>query len=1620
VTLVPLSLSTSPSIMPLSLVGRSALAYFLLAVVSCCVFTCDCPAIVITVGQPVTGLCEPRLGYCGYIAPYLHDRSYQCYVTECSFVLECGGGATADTCGCCLEFAGAVNGSCGGLFFITTVVSQTRCDVSCLNRSTHVTPTCDCVNNSTSLPTSPPSKTCVNVSVACNSDATLWTLNLTTCTADRAQSNLSCLSRRLADNNMTPCSSNTTATSSGTDVLCANNSTCLCNDGAACVGNITPQANPPCTTSDNTTVVNCTTTTTTSVDACDSSPCLNDGTHRSFPGGYNYTCDGQFTGDYRSVRLRCFYNPCRNNGTCTESLPDGYNCTGVSDFTGVNCSTPPDPCSSGPRFNDGTCVSTASDGFSCLCAVGWTGNNRSLNSSECASGLWLNGGQCSDIQGGFNCACSPGFTGVTCSSVVVGVTLTCQSQPCVNGGTCQDTTDGYTRNCLTGYYSVNCTQCNSSNVCNGQESSSTLAPIYLQESTTSSYQPPVALIVGLTVGLFFLVVLIAPVIFVTMHRKRHAFGPLGGGRSTHGHRGVDHMPLPVLHLIEVLLFSCLFLYLLLSVLILVCHPAENLPLEPPQPYRSFFHRYQPVPCSSVISTLDKLSHYFFCNCSCTRSILSTGFLRHLTTTPSSHAHRYRHALFLFTLLVTFAGDINLNPGPPHPIHNTPSSLSFSHLNTRSVTSITSDINKPTVLQDFITSNNIDIMTISETWLTIDTLPSVLNSLTPPGYSFAHIPRKLKIGGGVAILHRSTFKTIPIPIPTFSSFEAMATRLSLPSSSLLIITVYRPPSSSKTDFLTDFATLLEHAVSQPSEIIITGDFNFQLNYTTSHSDANLITLLDTFNLTQHITFPTHSAGHTLDLLITRESSNLVSSVTFADPGLSDHLAIISTLSIRINKRPASVTKTTRCFRKIDIASFKADILSSSITSPSLPGAEAYLDHFNSTLTSILDKHAPLKTFTCSNRTNKPYFSQTIRLEKAKRAKLETRYRRTRSPIDQQNYKTQAHYVAKLITSARRSYFKSLIANSAKNPKELWATLDLLLSRSSPKTLPHSLSPSMLASDFVKFFGDKITQLTSAFPTPSTPFIEPTPTLPPPLLANFTLASPDEVRSTILSSSDASCTLDVIPTFLLKSCLDTLLDPITSLVNLSLTEGIFPTAFKHAIVTPKLKKPSLPKDDLASYRPISNLNFISKVLERVIHNRLNSHLITFPSLSPFQSAYRKYHSTETALLKISNDLLTACNQQKVSALVLLDLSAAFDTIDHQILLSRLSTTFGVSGTSLNLLTSYLSNRSQSVSIEHILSPSHPLTTGVPQGSVLGPLLFCLYTTPLATLFQNSPVASHFFADDSQCYTSFTSVDAPRALAQLSSTLDLAFQWFISNRLSINPSKTEYLLVGTPQQLLKIHSPSLNFQGNSLAPSDHVRNLGVIFDSNLSFKNHISSICQSCFYHIRQLRQVRPSLDTNSAIILANALVSTKLDYCNSLLNSLPMTSLNRLQHVQNALARAVEPSVKFRQHITPTLLKLHWLRIEKRITYKIASLTFKTLRYSQPTYLNSLLHSHTPTRSLRSSHLNLLVIPSIKSSIGRRSFSFAAPTIWNSLPHVLRSPSISPNQFFSQLKTHLFDL
>ena len=249
-------------------------------------------------------------------------------------------------------------------------------------------------------------------------------------------------------------------------------------------------------------------------------------------------------------------------------------------------------------------------------------------------------------------------------------------------------------------------------------------------------------------------------------------------------------------------------------------------------------------------------------------------------------------------------------------------------------------------------------------------------------------------------------------------------------------------------------------------------------------------------------------------------------------------------------------------------------------------------------------------------------------------------------------------------------------------------------------------------------------------------------------------------------------------------------LAALFNRSLSTGCFPENYKSAFITPLIKKPGLDPADARSYRPISNLSVVSKLLEQFVARQLHCYLQSSNLLPSSQSAYRPFHSTETAVLRVLSDLLMAVDQGEVAALVLLDLSAAFDTVDHNILLRRLRSTYGFNGAVLKWFQSYLHGRSHYVRRGSSRLASTLLFCGIPQGLVLGPILFILYTADLIPLIDQHSLHGHLYADDTQTYGSCNPDDVQDFEQRISACVDDVALWMKSNRLQLNTDKTEVL--------------------------------------------------------------------------------------------------------------------------------------------------------------------------------------------------------------------------------------
>jgi len=395
-----------------------------------------------------------------------------------------------------------------------------------------------------------------------------------------------------------------------------------------------------------------------------------------------------------------------------------------------------------------------------------------------------------------------------------------------------------------------------------------------------------------------------------------------------------------------------------------------------------------------------------------------------------------------------------------------------------------------------------------------------------------------------------------------------------------------------------------------------------------------------------------------------------------------------------------------------------------------------------------------------------------------------------------------------------------------------------------------------------------------------------------------------------------------------------------------------------------------------------------------------------------------------MKVLSDILEAADARKVTLLGLLDLSAAFDTVDHTILLQRLKTSFGVDGTVLEWFKSFLTGRTQAVGFQGSTSSYSPLRFGVPQGSVLGPLLFLLYTADIAVVAQRHGVAVHSYADDTQLYTSCSAADGSTSAARLLLCIDDIDCWMSSNRLKLNADKTQFMWLGSPQQLRKVGHIRLTVGGVDLLPLDCVRDLGVTIDSQLTMKQYVDIVARSCFFQLRQLRSVRRSLPADALHTLVHAFVVSICieDNCNVALYGAAAYVTRRLQTVLHAAARLIT-GTRLNEHITPTLRDtLHWLPVVQRIDYKIAMMAFNCIRGTCPAYFRDIccpVATVDARARLRSADHGDLIVPRSNGKMyGPRSFRTSAPVTWNKLPVYLRSKDISREQFARGLKTCLF--
>ena len=936
-----------------------------------------------------------------------------------------------------------------------------------------------------------------------------------------------------------------------------------------------------------------------------------------------------------------------------------------------------------------------------------------------------------------------------------------------------------------------------------------------------------------------------------------------------------------------------------------------------------------------------------------------------------------------------------------------------------------DRSKRIIIKEFLFDEDIDILVITETWLRTTGDEVKLRDITPCGYKIKSVPRATK-GGGIAVVYKEHLH------PTFyldfefdhASFELVHLSINKPQH-INIFCMYRPPPSTangllNSTFINELPDFLEHTNTLRGKTLILGDINVHFNHPTDWLPKRVIDTVSTYSFTQGVKEATfYRSGNIVDWVLYREEEQLVKECTVNHMLSSDHASVVCTLNDYQPKKDP-IHYTYRNIKDVNIDDFKRDVKEMT----SKLGADLSAEELNEGLQNVLNQHAPEES-KCRppGRSSDwfPFVREELKTAKRIRRRAERKWRKSRLQVDRQVLDDATRRVSSIVDKGEIMYWKSKITTDIKS-KELYMYSNFLLGRSKLKIMPTNIPLNEQSDTFSKYFHDKVRTLRSE--------LDKIADIKDPLLfdkpcsssfTNFKEISQDDVQKIILNSNSKSCSLDPIPTSLLKQCINELLPSITYIINTSLKSSTFPFSYKHALVTPLLKKSNLDPNILKNYRPVSNLPFLSKITEKVVLKQLKEYLDENNLLPINQSAYKESHSTETALLRIMNDLLLETENDNISVLSLLDLSSAFDTIDHEILLQRLKFSYGIDNKALSWIQSYLSSRTQSVSTKsNLTSLPSSVDWGVPQGSVLGPILFIMYMKPLNSICQTHSIQCQSFADDSQIHSSSSANDVTNAFDKTQKCYDDIKDWMNMNKLKLNDDKTELLLIHSNHKTLSKELPSSIIIGNSnISFSKNAKNLGITLSDTLSLETHVNNTCRSAYAELRKIANIRPYLTLHATKILVCALVLSKLDYCNALYYSLPAKVIYKLEKVQNSAARVIFQSKK-RDHITPYLQKLHWLPVSYRIIYKIACICFKA--YTQPLfpqYLSELMIKYKPKRNLRSSNDSRLLVQSNTHAkrYGQRSFSNAAPKVWNSLPFSIRH-SKNLKSFQTALKTHLF--
>ena len=515
-----------------------------------------------------------------------------------------------------------------------------------------------------------------------------------------------------------------------------------------------------------------------------------------------------------------------------------------------------------------------------------------------------------------------------------------------------------------------------------------------------------------------------------------------------------------------------------------------------------------------------------------------------------------------------------------------------------------------------------------------------------------------------------------------------------------------------------------------------------------------------------------------------------------------------------------------------------------------------------------------------------------------------------------------------------------------------------------------------------------------------------------LCAFEPTNEEEITGILKEFGVKTSVEDPIPASILKLIIDEAVPTLTMLVNDSLKTGSM-DGIKLSVLDPLLKKCGLDSDIKKNYRPVNNLLFMSKLIERTVLCRLNTHMSQHNLHCDSNFGYKKFHSTETMMLGLVDEVLSGFDENKCTIILFLDLSAAFDTIDFEKLLQILSDEIGIGGVALQWFRSFLTERTQKVKISNVFSKICEVLFGAPQGSVLGPKLFSIYVRSQPKVFEFCNFKSSSFADDSNGRKTFSLTFQYDILKnEISNCMEQITRWMNSQFLKINPDKTELLLLYPNELKDRVIIQGTILNDDCIRFSNQVKNVGLWLDKNLNFDYHVNKLVSYSFKLLKDIGRIRSLLSNKHTEMLVHAMIASRIDNCNSVLFGTSRRNLDKLQKVQNAAARLVVRKPKH-DSISSSMKQLHWLRVETRIIFKLLLITHKSVqgRCSKNLQLPYKLFNCRPDDFLK-----LETIRS-KTKYGERRYRWAAPRLWNALPLNIRVEE-DTKKFKSLVRTILF--